>query len=124
MTFSHPRIEIRIAPEFGLNCIYFVFKGKFTQDASEQATSNWSGLFDSNPDTSYSFIWDCSQMSGFEPSARTIWYEAMKKHKTRISHVAIISPNILIRGAARVMMEVFGVKSKIVKSLDELKELA
>ena len=124
MTFIHPEIDIKVAPEFGLNCIYFSYKGKFTKDASEQATKYWSGLFESNQDTSYQFIWDCTQMSGFEPSARSIWYGAMKKHKSRINHVTIISPSILIRGAARVMMEVFGVKSRMLRSMDELKALA
>lgn len=123
MSYSHSKIEIKTSPEFGLNCIHFVFKDKFTQDASDGATKYWSGLFDENPSSSYSFIWDCSQMSGFEPSARTIWYAAMKKHKNRIEHVTIISPSILIRGAARVMMEVFGVKSKMLRSIDDLKEM-
>ncbi|UXX79017.1 hypothetical protein N7E81_16810 [Reichenbachiella carrageenanivorans] len=123
MTYTHPKISIRLAPELGQNCIYFSFKDKFTLDASENATRYWSGLFDANVDVAYRFVWDCSQMTGFEPSARKEWYTAMKKHKNRISHITIISPSLLIRGAARVMMEAFGIKSKMLKTKEGLHQL-
>ncbi|SMD32218.1 hypothetical protein SAMN04488029_0561 [Reichenbachiella faecimaris] len=124
MTFVHPTITIRLAPEIEENCLMFQFENKFTIDASVQATKYWSSVFESDKSSLYSFIWDCSQMSGFEPSARKEWYRAMKLYKHRVSHITIISPNILIRGAARVMMEVFGVKSKMLKSREELKTSA
>jgi len=124
MTFKHPKIDIRLASEMGQNCIYFVFKDKFTLDASIKATQHWAGIFEDNTETSYSFIWDCTEMSGFEPAARKEWYAAMKKYKNRISLITIISPNLLIRGAARVMMEVFGIKSNMFKTKEELNELA
>lgn len=124
MTFKHPKIDIRLAPEIGENCIQFIFKNKFTLDASVNATKYWSMFFEDNSEANYSFIWDCTEMSGFEPSARKEWYGAMKKYKQRIRLITIISPNILIRGAARVMMEVFGIKSKMLKSKEELVELA
>ncbi|MEP2026990.1 MAG: hypothetical protein ABJH98_07005 [Reichenbachiella sp.] len=124
MTFSHSNIDISLSPKFGQNCIYFVFKDKFTLDASINSTKYWTNLFESNAETSFQFIWDCTNMSGFEPSARKEWYGAMKKYKNRIDHITIVSPNILIRGAARVMMEVFGIKSKMVKTKEELNQLA
>ena len=123
MTFVHPKISIRLAPEVSNNCIWFDFKDKFTLDASVRATQYWSGLFESNPEVSYDFIWECSEMSGFEPSARKEWYRAMQLYKSRISHITIISPHFLIRGAARVMMEVFGIKSRMLKSKEELMSL-
>lgn len=123
MSFTHPRIDIQFAPEFSKDCIYFTFREKFTLDASEQATRYWSNLLDKSESKSFSFIWDCTEMTGFEPSARKTWYGSMKKYKSRISHITIISPSILIRGAARVMMEMFGMKSKMLKSKEELNEL-
>lgn len=123
MTFLHQKIDIRLAPEIGGNCILFHFKDKFTIDASVRATQYWSGLLESQPNESFSFVWDCTDMSGFEPSARKEWYRAMKLYKDQISEIIVISPSILIRGAARVMMEFFGIKSKILQSKDALMAL-
>lgn len=123
MTFVHPKIKIRLAPEMGSHIIWFDFKDKFTLDASVRATQYWSSLFENEPHTSYNFIWECTEMSGFEPSARKEWYRAMQLYKDRIAHITIISPHFLIRGAAKVMMEVFGIKSTMLKTKNELTEL-
>lgn len=119
MDFKSPNLDIRTSPEYGLDVLYFKFKGKFTEMASINGTKAWSEEL-ANSKNNYSFIWDCQTMSGFEPNARREWYDKMKLYKPRISHVTIIASSILIRGAARVMMEFFGIPSKILRSIEEL----
>lgn len=120
MSFFSDQLEINMNSDFGLNCIQFTFKGKFTEDASIEGTQAWSQIFDDNPHTNYSLFWDCTEMTGFEPAARNEWYKSMKTYKSRITEVTVISKSIIIRGAAKVMLEFFGIKSKVVRSLDSV----
>ncbi len=120
MGLSSENLEIHLNPEFGSNCLQFTFIGKFTEQASIEGTRVWSEIFDQNPGKYYSLFWDCTDMTGFEPAARNEWYRAMKIYKPRIIEVTVISKNIIIRGAAKVMLEFFGLKSKVVKSLEEI----
>ncbi len=118
MDFKSPSLDIYSNPDLGMHVLYFKFKGKFSESASVDGTRAWSEEMESS-NNNYTFIWDCTDMSGFDPSARSEWYKSMKMYKSRISEVTIISSNILIRGAARVMMELFGIKATIVRSIDE-----
>lgn len=119
MIFTSANLNIRSDSDFGQNGLYFEFKGKFTKDVSAQATQAWTSELSKTGDH-YTFIWDCSNMNGFEPSARTEWYKGMKACKGQIDSVIVISDRILIRGAARVMLELFGVRNTIVKKKEEL----
>lgn len=118
MDFKSPSLDIFSSPDLGMHVLYFKFKGKFSEAASINGTRAWSEEMESS-NNNYTFIWDCTDMSGFDPSARSEWYKSMKMYKPRITEVTIISNNILIRGAARVMMELFGIKANIVRSIDE-----
>lgn len=120
MNFKSPNLDIYSSPDFGIHVLFFKFKGKFTELASQTGARAWSEEMESS-NNNYTFIWDCTDMSGFEPSARSEWYKSIKLYKPRISHVTIIASNILIRGAARVMMELFGIPAKIVRHIEEVK---
>ncbi len=125
MLLSTSSLEIRRDPEFGQNALVFKFIGKFTEEASIEGTRVWKKEFDENPDIEdWVLIWDCLEMTGFEISARKEWYKYLKDSNPRIEFVVIAAKNVLIRGAARVMMDFFGLKSQIVKSLDEIRESA
>lgn len=124
MKFVSQNLEIISNSQFGLNSLHFIFKGKFTEEASIKGTEAWSKEFDEHSSESYHLIWDCTDMSGFEPAARKEWYNCMKLYKKRIREVTVISQNILIRGAARVMLEFFGLQSRMVRSIEELLEEA
>lgn len=94
----------------------FNFTGKFTTEVSIKATAYWSSVFDKDPNQQYEFIWDCTQMEGFEINARKEWYKNMQKYKHRIAKVLVICDQIMIRSAARVMLKLFGIPSEMKKS--------
>ena len=121
MIFSSSSLSIRTDNEFGENSLYFQFNGKFTEQDSIDGTRAWASFLDSHPGD-FVFVWDCSNMSGFEIAARLKWYENMKIYTGRIEYIHMISGNILIRGAGRVMLEYFGIKGTIAKSFDALKK--
>lgn len=124
MVFVSNQLSIKLRTYLGEPCLYFTFRGKFTKDVSQLASESWGKQFEDNPEKSCAFIWDCMEMTGFEIAARTVWYEMMSKHKSRISKVIVISDNIMIRGAARVMMNLFGVSSTIFKSREAYENIA
>jgi hypothetical protein len=111
-------------PEFAEHCLRFNFKGKFSENASISASASWSEFMRHHPDQSFILIWDCSEMTGFEVNARKEWYRTMKEWKPQIKEVNVVSRNLLIRGAARVMLDFFGLKNQIVKKFEDLKEIA
>ncbi len=127
MKYTSSNIDIDSGHYQGEPSLYFKFKGKFTETASRDSTRAWHQEMDTNPLTHYVFIWDCEDMGGFEISARKLWYEYMSLHKHQIDRVVVISGSILIRNAARVMLEFFGTTCTVVKNREkfaELKEMA
>ena len=123
MIFTHPNIDISIHPQSEESCLLFEFKGKFTEEASIQGTSAWSKYITEHNEK-FIFIWDCTKMEGFELGARKTWYETMKQFKNRIIFIHVIAENILIRSAAKVMLNFFGLKGEVVRTLEELHEKA
>ena len=127
MKFLSKALDIESDSYQDENSLYFKFKGKFTEEASAQSTQAWHEELSRNPLTKYVFVWDCSEMSGFEISARKIWYKYMGIHKSQLEEVVVISGSIIIRNAARVMLEFFGVRTTVTKSnaeFEKLKELS
>lgn len=121
MILSSTNINISLDPDFSENCLLFEFNGKFTEKASIEGTQAWIKYMTEN-DGHFTFIWDCTNMEGFELNARKKWYETMKLFSKRITFIHVVAGNIIIRSAAKVMLNFFGVKGIIVKTMDELKE--
>lgn len=123
MKYTSSNIDIFSEYYQGELGLHFKFKGKFTEEASRQSSRAWHEEMDANPLNQYVLIWDCLEMAGFEISARKLWYEYMNLHKKQIEHVVVISGSILIRNAARVMLEFFGLSSTVVKTHEQFEEL-
>ncbi|WP_109830448.1 hypothetical protein [Reichenbachiella versicolor] len=120
MIYDSDKVVIRMAKEMGLNHLEFKFIGHLDLQSSKDAAKVWFKVFEKYPEMTYSLVWDCTYMSGFDIEARKIWYDHLKIFKVRIIDVVVISPKILIRGAARVMLEFFGLESRIVKNRKDL----
>jgi len=97
-------------------CLKFVFKGKFTQDASELSTQVWEKHFAAYKNQKFIMIWDCQEMTGFELSARREWLKHMHHLHHQIDRVIVVSNSIMIRGAARLMLKLFSFKSELYES--------
>lgn len=119
MHFKSINLEIRESKEIGKNCMYLSFKGKFTELSSIKGTAEIIKELESKPDD-IEMVWDCCSMTGFELKARKEWYKFLKEYSGRIYMVTVISNSLMIRGAARVMLEIFKIKSRVLKSRREL----
>ena len=106
----------------GNPCLNFIFKGKLTEKASMEAAQKWEQIFESNTTKKYDLLWDCTHMNGFESGARTQWYSKLSMYKRRINHITTISNNIMIRSAAKVMLDFFKIENSVQKPVSTLKE--
>ncbi|UXP31636.1 hypothetical protein N6H18_14905 [Reichenbachiella agarivorans] len=121
MRYQSEEMEAKVFHEYEENCLLFKFRNKFTEEASEKACLFWESEFEKRDlDHKISLIWDCTEMSGFELNAQKRWVKCMNKHASQIQRVMVISDNIVIRGAARLILQAFSYESKVVKSYKEL----
>ncbi|GAB4232428.1 MAG: hypothetical protein Tsb0034_05210 [Ekhidna sp.] len=118
MNFISPQLKIKALknPETEQKCLYFRFTGKFTEETSKAGSKAWTDYLREHPGENVEFVWDCKDMTGFEISARKEWYNAMQGFKKRIVKTYVISDQIMIRSAAKVMLSFFGIPSEIGRS--------
>lgn len=116
MLLSSKNVDVHVERRLDTPCITFIFKGKFTQEASELSTQAWQEHFTNHPNQKFAMIWDCQQMTGFEMSARREWLKHMHILYKQIDRVIVISDSVLIRGAARLMLKLFSFKSELYES--------
>lgn len=100
--------------------LIFVFRGKLTDRACEEACEIWNDTVQSDPSVVYTHIWDCEKMTGFEQKAKNRWMDAMNYHSNRTNSIWLISDNILIRGAARLMSKFSRHELKVFRKKDEV----
>lgn len=122
MNFISPELDIQLIKNTDNkhNCLYFRFKEKFTQKTSMAGSQAWSRFMEEKQNASFEFVWDCSDMTGFELQARKEWYNAIQNYKNQIAKVYVVSDKLMIRSAAKVMLQFFGIPSEINRSGDQL----
>lgn len=123
MIYNTEKLSIERCPAIADNCLKFTFRGKFTKKDSLHASVSWERECSKHPsDTQFVIIWDCTQMTGFENSARNIWMETMYILEKNISKVIVISDSIIIRGASRLMLRIFSFESTVIKSENQVQK--
>ena len=122
MNFVSPELTIKEIKhlESPRKALHFQFTGKFTKDTSVSGSAAWTEFMNEHPTKEFEFVWDCTDMTGFEISARKEWYSAMQGYKHRIKQAYVISDKIMIRSAAKVMLQFFGIPAKIYRTGEEL----
>ena len=104
------------------NYMKFVFHGKLTTEAAEGAVKTWGDYHLDRPDEKVLHVWECSKMSSYDNQARILWMDYMKKFKSNMSRIIIISDNMIIRGAARLMGKVTNHDITAYKTEEEMEE--
>ena len=97
---SNPVIETKTI--HGNQFIYFTFSGKLTLENAKNAVLEWKEQI-VNPNTKYSLIWNCLDMKGYEPLARSCWQKALKELKENIGKIWLISDSSVIIAGARII---------------------
>ena len=103
------------------NSLKFDFKGKFDLTTCQDTVSAWNSAFESFKGKKFTLIWDCSQMSGFDVEAQREWVKHMNRLAGQIEKVIVIADNIVIRGAARLILKLFSFESEVYNSITTMR---
>lgn len=122
MEYSSEEIEVTSKILNNKSCVVFKFKGYFSIDTCIDFCEVWEREFKDAPaDKKFTLIWDCSEMTGFDISAKNHWTKSMNTHEPQISSVTVISNNMLIRGAARLVLQLFSFDVSVARSYNDIK---
>lgn len=112
--------KVELTKMGGQRCLKFNFGSNLTAELAESLIKDWARHFNDYPNEKFVLIWDCLQMSGYEPGARMKWQKAMKDFTNQIDVVWIIADkNIIILGA-KLMNMISKLNLKVVSSLKEI----
>jgi hypothetical protein len=116
MSIKTKNVDVHLNPEYGNNCLNFVFKGKFTVEASIAASTEWRREFKASSGQNFLIIWDCMEMDGFDMAAKREWFNCMNELHDQIDKIIVISDNMVVRGAAYLMLKSFNIESEVFKT--------
>ena len=119
---DHPEVLVSQCDRITGGCLVFRFKGKLTVSGAKKAVEAWSTFQDENPQSELIHIWNCSHMSGFEVAAKSIWMNQMEELSDTIKRIIIVSDNIVIRGAARLMSKFIKQELQAYKNEEEMEQ--
>jgi hypothetical protein len=99
----------------GTTVLYFTFKGKLTENDAKTGIHHW-GLFLKPGSEPYHHIWNCIEMTGYEPMARVHWQNGLKEFKEKINRIWLISDKPVIIAGAKILSLFTSLDIKAVKS--------
>jgi len=83
-------------------CIKFTFKGCFTNKQAVKAADEWKKLFETQNRKTI-VVFDCLQMTDYEPLARGTWQQTITFLKTKIDTIWVITDSKVIAAGATIM---------------------
>ena len=106
----------------GKRFLKFVFNGHFSEEQAIPAIASWKKEFSQNmsPGQKTNIIWDCLNMTGFDPKVKSKWQEVLKEQSGYIDDIWIISKNPIIRLAATTMGMLTKYRIKAVNSESDI----
>ena len=118
--FLNKNLKIKKTFDEGKHFLISTFTGKLTELSSEEGCYALVGIKESDPTISYIHIWDCEKMTGFEQKAKKRWISTMNEMQFQIEEVWVVSDNIIIRGAVRLMSKFSKHVLRTFKNMDEV----
>src|SRR4030042_4176091 len=85
------------------NCLRFTFIGDLNEKKAIDAIRIWKEEFTAKAGEKIILIWDCKEMTGYEPKARIHWQAALKELKNRIESIWLIKNSRIVKFGAMIM---------------------
>lgn len=104
----------------GKKYLHFLFDEYLNKDQAQKLIQDWEKLTVNHSDK-ICLIWDCSKMEGYDPDARKLWQDKLKKIKSSIETIWLISNSNIIKMGASIMSMFMPFKIKNVSSENEIK---
>jgi len=107
----------------GKRYLKFIFFGHFSVKKAVPAIVEWRKEFEKelSPGQKVNIIWDCIEMTGFDPNVKKTWQKTLKELNKQIDQIWIISKNPMIRVAALTMGVFTNYKIKAVVNESDIK---
>lgn len=121
-TINAKETEVKKFYENGKNFLHFGFNERFDYDSAIQATNTWRAYCEKEPQTKFVHIWDCRGMKGYDNKAKDLWMKYLQDHAEQTAKIIMISDNIIVRGAARIMSKFASHELAVYKTLQEMTE--
>lgn len=86
----------------GKEFLYFIFKGRLTVNDAQKAVIDWKKALENCKDM-HPHVWNCTEMTGYEPMARIVWQKAIKELKGKIDKIWLISDSSIIIAGAKIL---------------------
>ena len=102
------------------NCLKFTFNGTLTKDDAVKATAQWREYLSPDNINNVNIVWECTNMTGYEPMARSVWQSALKDLKSKIACIWLITESRLIKTGAQLMSVFTSYNFKVVNSEDKI----
>ncbi len=83
--------------------IKFTFNGILTHKAAKEAALVWREMFKQMGGQKANLVFDCLQMSNYEPMARSQWQALIVEHKSQINEIWVLTDSKLIKAGAAIM---------------------
>lgn len=113
----NPRVEWRKIN--GKRCLFLHFNGHFSAEHAREAVSTLGPMI-KNEQGALCMIWECTNMEGFDMTAREHWQVFMKGIKSKIEKIHLVSDRLLIRSGALVVGIFTGIKITTWATITEL----
>jgi len=68
------------------------------------------------PGTKVTYIWECYDMTGYEPDARFAWQRAIKEHRHTTESIWVVTNSKLIKAGAMILVAFTGFPIQVVSS--------
>ena len=104
-------------------CLYFTFKGMFTYESSLKSVEEWKSRFSDKEQLKFIVVWNCLEMTGYEPGARMLWQKTLQDLKSQIEVIWLISNSSLIKAGAKILSLSTSYNVKTVSSEAEIHQI-
>lgn len=114
-----PSTDVAIEWSSDQQSLIFTFPPMLTKEAASAAIEVWDQQA-GKKGREIHLVWNCSSMKDYEPAARILWQDALKKHKKKIGDIWLVSGSRVIRTAAKILAMFVELKIKPVRSMEEV----
>ena len=104
----------------GKKCLKFTFGINITSDEAGTAIEEWRNCFKKTNERPITIIWDCRKMKRYDLKAKDLWTDALIEMKPEIDTIKLITENLIVRLAAKIMGHVTKIPIKTVHSESEI----
>lgn len=100
--------------------LFFRFNGKLTKDNAIVAIAEWEKIFDLLPNQKIILAWDCLNLQDYDPMARVLWQNAIKKMRNQVKLVYLITESRIISLGGKMMNLITPFSMIVIKSEEEI----